>query len=84
MPKNFSVNAEKHYQETKDYEIELSSKPIEEIVKELFDYLDYTEESESGRVFHPISFSSCRVGLSTPFTLVLAALRKKVNEYHDY
>jgi hypothetical protein len=33
-------------------------------IKELFEFLDYTEESDSGRIFHPITISSVRVMMS--------------------
>jgi hypothetical protein len=50
---------------------------LQELVKELFDeYLDVTEESDSGRVFHPIQVSCCRAMKSEP----LGALLKRMRE----
>lgn len=34
---------------------------VKELLKKLFYYLDMTEESEFGRVFHPTIITSCRV-----------------------
>ena len=40
----------------------MSEERLKECVKEFFDsYLNYTEESDSGRLFHPISISCGRV-----------------------
>lgn len=37
------------------------SKELKEAVYSFFtDYLDYTEESDSGKIFHPIEISCCR------------------------
>ena len=53
---------------------------IKENLKLLFYYLDYTEESDSGREFHPISFTSCRVLMTQPFGKVLINLKESINE----
>lgn len=54
------------------------------LIAELFSYLDYTEESDSGRVFHPISISSCRLLLSPMVDNLLAELRKRGDGYEAY
>lgn len=38
-----------------------NSKELKGLVLELFSILDAEEESDSGRVFHPVYISSCRV-----------------------
>ena len=45
------------------------------LLKEFFTYLDYEEESDSGRVFRPITISSCRVMMSEPLNEVINRLR---------
>jgi hypothetical protein len=39
------------------------SDELKAAVKEFFDYLDMEEESDGGRMFHPINISCCRVML---------------------
>ncbi len=34
---------------------------LEQAVKHFFDILNRTEESDSGRVFHPVTINCCRV-----------------------
>lgn len=34
---------------------------LQTAVEKFFEVLDYTEESDSGRVFHPTTIGSCRV-----------------------
>lgn len=53
-----------------------SDKTINELVKELFELLDHTEESDSGKEFHPITISSCRVLMTERLNKVLAELRE--------
>ena len=53
-----------------------------ELIAEFISYLDYTEESDSGNVFHPITISSCRVLMSEPLACVLDQLRKRVDGYY--
>jgi len=40
------------------------------------DFLDIREESDSGRVFAPITISSCRCMMTEPLAEVLAKMRK--------
>jgi hypothetical protein len=51
---------------------------LQELVKEFFTYLDYTEESEGGREFHPISIGSCRVLMTQPLNMCINKLREKI------
>ena len=37
------------------------SEELKDTVKEFLRYLEMTEESDSGKVFHPVYISSCRV-----------------------
>lgn len=48
---------------------------IQEKLQQFFEFLDYTEESDSGRVFHPITISSCRVLMTGPLNKVLEELK---------
>lgn len=47
------------------------------LIRELLSYLDYTEESDSGRVFHPVTISSCRVMAMEPLDMLLKQMRKQ-------
>jgi hypothetical protein len=47
-------------------------------VKEFFeDYLDVVEESDSGRLFHPITVSCCRALKTEPLEKLLVEMRKR-------
>lgn len=61
------------------YQLKLNDMNLHELVKEFISYLDYTEESDSGREFHPIVVSSCRVMMTEPLGEVLNRLRKAVD-----
>ena len=63
-----------------NYATELRDMDLEETVREFFTYLDYTEESDNGVTFHPLSFSSCRVLMTEPFNMVLSRLRFLTNK----
>jgi hypothetical protein len=54
----------------------LEGMSTEELVGELFSYLDAVEESDSGREFHPVTISSCRVGYQQTLGAVLRKLRE--------
>lgn len=50
---------------------------LKECVKEFFDnYLNYTEESDSGRMFHPISISCGRVMKMEPLETLLIEMQE--------
>lgn len=49
-----------------------------ELVKELFRMLDTTEESDEGRIFHPITFSCCRSLMTEPFGRILRELKESI------
>jgi hypothetical protein len=68
-----------------EYKELLDKMSLEELVEEFISYLDYQEESDSGRVFNPITIGSCRVLMSQPLDMVLTKLREKkdhVDKYH--
>jgi hypothetical protein len=49
---------------------------LQEVVKEFFnEYLNYTEESDSGRMFNPISIGCCRVMMHEPLNHLLERMR---------
>lgn len=78
--RSLAVNITKSNEIEKEYAQELSKMDVKQLVKELFSYLDYTEESESGRIFHPISIGSCRALISPCLDMTIKELRKKINE----
>ena len=51
-----------------------------ELVRELFKFLDYTEESDNGRIFHPIQISCCRALMSEPLDKVLKELKASITK----
>jgi hypothetical protein len=70
-----SVNLEESNRLREQYELVLDNMCIEELVEEFISYLEYREESESGRSFHPITISSCRVLMTEPLAMVIARLK---------
>jgi len=53
---------------------------MEELVKSLFeDYLDVTEESDGGRIFHPTFITSCRVMKVDPLNKLMAELKSTID-----
>lgn len=57
---------------------ELTAMDDKELIKEFLSYLDYTEESDSGREFHPIHISSVRCMMQQPLEMVLNQMRRRV------
>ncbi len=49
-----------------------------ELVKEFFSYLDYTEESDSGTLWHPIHISCCRCLMTKKVEECLIALKESI------
>ena len=64
----------------KEYQAKLDTMSTNEILAEFISYLDYTEESESGREFHPITIGSCRVLMTQPLNMILEKMREKCQE----
>lgn len=79
--KHISIRLEDSLKQLIEYEEELKHKSTVELVAELFSYLDYTEESDSGRIFHPVTIGSCRVTLTQSLALVLDELKKRSDGY---
>jgi len=48
---------------------------LKECVREFFTYLDYTEESDNGKMFHPIAISCCRVMKIEPLNNLLDEMK---------
>lgn len=48
---------------------------IREVLREFFRYLDYTEESDSGRIFRPIQITSCRALMTPKLNVVLDKMK---------
>jgi hypothetical protein len=56
---------------------------LKQLVKEFFYYLDMTEESDSGRVFHPTIITSCRVHDQQAINKILKQLKAHVTDDRD-
>jgi hypothetical protein len=65
-----------HNQIMQEYNAKLEEMSLQELVAEFFTYLDVEEESDSGRVFNPVTISCCRVLLSEPLSQVISKLRR--------
>lgn len=50
---------------------------LTELVNEFFGYLDYTEESEQGYEFHPITIGCCRVMMHDKVEKCLKAMKEE-------
>jgi len=51
---------------------------LKQLVQKLFtEYLDYTEESESGREFHPVHVSCSRAMMTKPCSELLQEIKKE-------
>jgi hypothetical protein len=50
---------------------------IFELVEWLFEYLDYTEESDGGSIFHPVTISCCRAMMHEPLDQLLKELKSR-------
>lgn len=57
--------------------MEQNKDELKELVKTFFnDYLNLVEESDSGRLFHPVTIGSCRVMLMEPLGELLEKMRE--------
>jgi len=60
-----------------EHDLEMKLSELQTTVRSFFqDFLDVREESDSGRVFAPITISSCRCMMIEPLAEVLAKMRK--------
>jgi len=73
-----SIRTDKSQGIMSNYQGVLEGMSPEDLIKEFFTYLDYTEESESGREFHPVTIGCCRVALSSPLDTLLKEMRKRI------
>ena len=78
MTTTFSVMTARTEILAKEYQVELDALDLDGLVREFLSYLDYTEETDSGREFHPITIGSCRVLMSQPLGMCLDKIREKV------
>jgi hypothetical protein len=78
MVMSFAVRSDRSEGLRKAYEETLDRMDLEALVREFLSYLDYTEETDSGREFHPICISSVRVLMSQPLGMCLTKLRETV------
>lgn len=53
---------------------------LRSLVRELFRYLDMQEESDGGKMFHPIKINCCRVMLTPVLNDLLDELKTIVKE----
>ena len=49
---------------------------MKSLLVRLFEFLDLTEEAESGNIFHPIKIRSCRADKQQPLEDLLAEMKK--------
>lgn len=75
--KSFSIRTDRTDVLRAEYSKELDCMSYGDVIKEFFSYLDYTEETDSGNIIHPITIGSCRVLMSEPLDMVLQELRKR-------
>ena len=54
---------------------------LQQCVREFFDMLDYQEESEEGRVFHPITINCSRAMMIEPMKKLLDRMKELSNEH---
>lgn len=76
MVMSFAVRADASEELKKYYAEKLDTLDLSELMKEFMSYLDYTEETDSGTVFHPICISSCRVLMTQPLGMCLEKIRE--------
>lgn len=78
MVTTFAANAKLSDELRKEYQEKLNNMELKDIVREFISYLDYTEETDSGREFHPITIGSCRILMTQPLGMCLNKLRESV------
>lgn len=49
---------------------------MKSLMVRLFEFLDLTDESDSGNIFHPINIGSCRADKQQPLEDLLAEMKK--------
>jgi hypothetical protein len=56
------------------------NKQLAKAVNQFFSFLDATEESDEGRIFHPIRIDCCRCLMSEPLGKVLGEMKSLAKE----
>lgn len=56
-------------------DVDTNEDDLKDLLKKLFYYLDMTEESDSGRTFHPTIITSCRTMYQEPINDTLKQLK---------
>jgi len=54
---------------------------LQQCVREFFDMLDYQEESDEGRLFHPITINCSRAMMIEPMNKLLDRMKELSNEH---
>jgi len=67
---------ERSKKDFKDYCARLDAMSSYDLLREFFTYIDYTEESENGREFHPVTIGCCRALMSVPLDELLKRMRR--------
>jgi len=75
-----SIRTDKAEKQLKEYEDKITNMSVLELMEEFISYLDYTEESDSGREFHPVDIGSCRIGLAPSLNMVLKEMRYRIGK----
>jgi len=78
MVYSLAVRSDVSEERRKEYAAKLQEFSNNDILKEFLSYLDYTEESDSGRVFHPITISCARCLMAPCLDMLLDEMRKRV------
>ena len=78
-----SYRAIKTYTGGKPWYVTNTDTELKQLVKRFFDdFLDYTEESDNGVMFHPIQVSCCRVMKLEPLNELLRQMKELANNDH--
>ena len=81
MSKKLEMQIEQFADEIKQNQIGLEeyrrdTEHMKSLLVRLFKFLDLTEESDSGNIFHPITISCCRAHKLQPLDDLLAEMKK--------
>ena len=67
----------RRYEDDKAFKNKLAEiEHMKSLMVRLFEFLDLTEESDSGNIFHPITIGSCRADKQQPLEDLLAEMKK--------
>lgn len=51
---------------------------LKNLIRNFFEFLDRTDESENGRVFHPVSIGCCRAAWMEPLDKLLKEMKNSI------